>query len=72
MAFDRASGKKVWEVGWPGKISVPFFAKENGSWIRATPALDGDSLYVGGIRDVLVSIDTKTGSVNWKSISSKS
>lgn len=66
MAFDRASGKKVWEVGWPGKISVPFFAKENGSWIRATPALDGDSLYVGGIRDVLVSIDTKTGSVNWK------
>ena len=66
MAFDRASGKKVWEVGWPGKISVPFFAKENGSWIRATPALDGDSLYVGGIRDVLACIDAKTGSVRWK------
>jgi len=66
MAFDRPTGKKVWEVGWPGRMSVPFFAKDNGSWIRATPALDGDSLYVAGMRDVLVCIDAKTGSVKWK------
>jgi len=65
-AYDRATGKKLWEVGWPGAMSVPFFAKENGSWIRATPAYDGESLYVAGIRDVLVCLDGKTGSVKWR------
>ena len=65
-AYDRATGKKLWEVGWPGAMSVPFFAKENGSWIRATPAFDGESLYVAGIRDVLVCLDAKTGSVKWR------
>ena len=65
-AYDRATGEKSWEVGWPGEMSVPFFAKENGSWIRATPAYDGESLYVAGIRDVLVCLDAKTGSVNWR------
>ena len=65
-AYDRKTGDKLWEVGWPGAMSVPFFAKENGSWIRATPAYDGESLYVAGIRDVLVCLDAKTGSVTWK------
>ena len=66
MAFDRATGEKLWEVGWPGAMSVPFFAKENGSWIRATPAYDGEFLYVAGIRYVLVCLDAKTGSVKWR------
>lgn len=66
IAFDRQMGKKLWEVGWPGQMSVPFFAKENGSWIRATPAYDGESLYVAGMRDVLVCLDAVTGSVKWK------
>lgn len=66
IAFDRKTGKKLWEVGWPGSMSVPFFAKENGSWIRATPAYDGESLYVAGMRDSLVCIDAQTGSVTWR------
>ena len=65
-AYDRQTGNRVWEVGWPGAISVPFFAKENGSWIRATPSCDGESLYVAGIRDVLVCLNAKTGSVKWR------
>ncbi len=65
-AYDRTTGERLWEVGWPGALSVPFFAKENGSWIRATPAYDGESLYVAGIRDVLVCLDAQTGSVKWK------
>ena len=34
-------------------MTVPFFAASNGSWIRATPACDGETLYVAGMRDVL-------------------
>lgn len=65
-AFDRATGEKVWQQQWDGALSVPFFAKSNGDWIRATPAWDGAVLYVAGMRDVLVALDGKTGAVKWR------
>jgi len=65
-AFDRATGKLVWQATWPGAMSVPFFAKRNGDWIRSTPALDGDAIYVAGMRDVLVKLDAKTGREHWR------
>jgi outer membrane protein assembly factor BamB len=64
-AFDRASGQKIWEASWEGAMKVPFFARKNGSWVRSTPALYKGSLYVGGIRDVLVCIDAESGAINW-------
>lgn len=65
-ALDRASGKEIWQTQWPGAIKVPFFAARNGSWIRSTPAYDGESLFVAGMADVLASIDAKSGSVKWR------
>lgn len=65
-ALDRKTGKELWRVEWPGAISVPFFAASNGSWIRSTPAFDGDSLFVAGMRDVLVSINATTGKEQWR------
>lgn len=65
-AYDRRTGEGVWEVEWPGSMTVPFFAASNGSWIRATPVADGDTLYVAGIRDVLVALDTETGEQRWR------
>lgn len=65
-AFDRTSGQQLWETQWEGSMSVPFFAASNGSWIRATPALDGDRLYVGGMRDMLVCLDAGSGKIVWK------
>lgn len=64
--LDRKTGKQLWEFGWKGSMTVPFFARANGSWIRSTPAYDGESVYVGGIRDVLVCLDAKTGKERWK------
>lgn len=65
-AFDRRTGQQLWRAEWPGSMSVPFFAASNGSWIRATPAFDGESLFVAGMRDVLVSLDAKTGKLQWR------
>ena len=65
-AFDRTTGKPIWDVKWPGATKVPFFAAANGSWIRATPALDGDRLYVAGMRDVLVCLSASSGEILWK------
>lgn len=65
-AIDRATGKQIWERSWPGAMTVPFFARANGDWIRSTPAYDGERLYVGGMRDVLVCLDAKTGGIVWK------
>lgn len=65
-ALDRWSGEELWRAEWPGSLTVPFFARENGSWIRSTPACDGESLFVAGIRDVLVRLDVKTGEEIWR------
>ena len=65
-ALDRASGKELWNARWEGAVTVPFFAASNGSWIRATPALDGDRLYVAGMRDLLVCLDTSSGQKIWE------
>ena len=64
-ALDRKTGRQIWEATWEGSLSVPFFAKENGDWIRATPAFDGESLYVAGIRDLLVCLNAATGDIRW-------
>ena len=65
-AFDAATGDLVWEAKWEGRLSVPFFAKANGDWIRSTPALAGGVLYVAGMRDVLVALDAATGDEQWR------
>lgn len=64
-AFDRATGKQVWEAQWEGAMKVPFFASANGSWARCTPAYADGKLYVGGMRDVLVCLDAETGKTIW-------
>lgn len=66
LAFDRATGKQRWRTEWKGSLSVPFFAASNGSWIRSTPAFDGESLYVAGIRDVLVCLNAQSGEIRWR------
>ena len=65
-AFDRKTGKELWRAQWEGAMTVPFFAKSNGDWIRATPACDGESLFVAGMRDVLVCLDAQTGKERWR------
>ncbi len=65
-ALDRKTGKELWRIQWPGALSVPFFAASNGSWIRSTPAFDGENLFVGGMRDVLVSLNAQTGKEQWR------
>jgi len=47
-------------------MRVPFFAASNGSWVRSTPACDGKSLYVGGMRDLLLCLDTAEGKEKWR------
>ena len=65
-AYDRKTGQLLWSKEWKGGTTVPFFAKANGDWIRATPALDGDRLFVAGMRDLLICLDTATGAELWR------
>ncbi|MFT5405444.1 MAG: outer membrane protein assembly factor BamB [Verrucomicrobiales bacterium] len=65
-AYALDSGKEQWKAEWEGVMRVPFFASKNGSWIRSTPASDGESLFVAGMRDVLVCLDARTGKERWR------
>ena len=65
-ALDRTNGKERWRHTWVGKMSVPFFAAKNGSWIRSTPALANGKLFVAGMKDHLLCIDIKTGKRLWE------
>jgi outer membrane protein assembly factor BamB len=65
-ALDRDTGKERWAARWPATFQVPDFARENGNWARSTPACDGDALYVGGMRDVLVCLDADGGKERWR------
>lgn len=64
-ALHRSTGEELWKASWEGAMKVPFFARKNGSWVRSTPALHDGRLYVGGIRDVLVSIVAASGEIEW-------
>lgn len=66
IALDRKTGKESWRAEWKGAMTVPFFAASHGSWIRSTPAYDGERLYVAGMCDVLVCLDAKTGKEEWR------
>jgi outer membrane protein assembly factor BamB len=53
-ALDRRTGKELWSHSWAGALSVPFYAKSRGDWIRATPATNGKLVFVAGMRDVQI------------------
>ncbi len=66
-AFERKTGEELWKSSWAGSMKVPFYASKNGSWVRCTPACDGETLYIGGMRDVLVALDVTNGQERWRS-----
>ncbi len=66
LALDRLNGQLLWEEQWLGAMKVPFFARANGDWIRSTPAVAGDSLVVGGMRDVVVCLNSSNGETRWR------
>ncbi|HMF62330.1 MAG TPA: PQQ-binding-like beta-propeller repeat protein, partial [Vicinamibacterales bacterium] len=61
MAFDAASGKKLWEVPHGRQ-----FGNDRGDGPRATPTVDGDRLYVFGASGDLAALESATGKVVWK------
>ena len=65
-AYRLVDGETVWQREWPGAMSVPFFAAANGDWIRSTPSCEGETLVVLGMRDVLVCLDSSSGSEQWR------
>ena len=61
MAFDTASGKKVWEVA-----NGQRFGNDRGDGPRATPTVDGDRLYAYGASGDISAVELATGKVIWK------
>lgn len=65
-ALDAKTGEQAWEQSWAGQMRVPFFAKRNGSWVKSTPATDGEHIFAIGMQDVLVCMSAEDGQVLWQ------
>ena len=65
-AYDRATGDLLWSATWNGGMKVPFFARSNGSWIRSTPIISNGHLYIMGMQERLVCINTSDGQISWE------
>lgn len=61
MAFDEATGKKLWEVAHGNR-----FSNDRGDGPRGTPTIDGAQMYAYGASGDLAAMDAATGKVIWK------
>ena len=66
LAYSLEDGSLKWKQTWAGEMKVPFFAARNGSWIRSTPAVANGKVFVGGMRDHLLCLDSQTGELIWE------
>jgi len=68
QALDRVTGKVKWKQQWAGtgKWNVTWPGRVNGAWIRSTPALANDKLFVAGMHDRLLCLDAQTGKKLWE------
>jgi outer membrane protein assembly factor BamB len=60
LAFDAASGKKLWEVANGRR-----FNNDRGDGPRSTPTVDGDRVYVFGSSGDMTVLDPASGKVFW-------
>jgi outer membrane protein assembly factor BamB len=61
MAFDEATGKKLWEVAHGAR-----FSNDRGDGPRGTPTVEGNRMYAYGASGDLAAMDAATGKVIWK------
>ena len=60
MAFDSASGKRLWETAHGTR-----FSNDRGDGPRATPTIEGDRVYAYGASGDLSVLDAASGKVYW-------
>jgi outer membrane protein assembly factor BamB len=64
-AFDRATGRQLWKAEWRGGTTVRLPARSRGSFVKSTPAYDGERVYAAGMSEVLVCLNAATGAILW-------
>jgi outer membrane protein assembly factor BamB len=64
-AFDRTTGRQLWKAEWRGGTTVRVIARSRGSFVKSTPAFDGERLYAAGMGELLVCLNAANGAILW-------
>jgi outer membrane protein assembly factor BamB len=66
QALDLATGKPLWQDGYPVAYTVPQAAAAHGKGPKATPVIAQGKLYTFGISGVLSCYDLRRGKLRWR------
>lgn len=66
MAIDAATGKVVWQTGYPAPVKIVPVAARHGEGPKSTPAFANGKLYTLGMSGIVTAWDASTGKVLWR------
>jgi outer membrane protein assembly factor BamB len=65
-AIDAATGKTIWQSGYPAAFTPSNPAARHGAGPKATPAFENGTLFTLGVSGIVAAFDGSTGRVLWR------
>jgi outer membrane protein assembly factor BamB len=65
-ALDAATGKQIWQAGYPIQFEMNKAASRHGPGPKSTPAVAGGKLFSIGMTGIVTALDASTGTQLWQ------
>jgi outer membrane protein assembly factor BamB len=65
-AIEAATGKTIWQSGYPAAFTPSNPAARHGAGPKATPAFENGTLFTLGVSGIVAAVDGSTGQILWR------